>query len=185
MKNFMYLCLFSLMIAVVGCVSATVADGICDKQTVDFGTVPTIPAGTLPNVSVAVSLPPQTITMDLSKDITQVDKVADQLQATISSLMINNSSHDLDWVRSVDVQVAASDGSLPQAELGNGKFTGASSELDLNVTMDADTALHYLSNGSVTLTITVSGEVSSSTIPNGELTNDVQLCANVSGHFSK
>ena len=186
MKISMCLGLVGLMIAATGCVSATLSDdNVCDMQSIDFGQMPAIPAGTLPSVSVAVSLPPQSTTMNLSDSISKISNVADQLQIAITQLVITSAGDggsDLSWVKSVDVQIAgsATDGSTPMMELGS-----ADASMQVQVKMSPDQVLHYLSSGPVTLTVALSGVVDTTTIPHGEIINNVNLCVSVSGHFSK
>jgi hypothetical protein len=170
-----------LGLMVVGCTTATIKAPACDAESVDFGMVPAIPANTLPNVAVPVTLPAQSVSFDFSDDINKINSVAKNLQIDITSLAIQDTSDggsDLAWVRSVDVQItgSASDGSTPMAELGS-----ANSDLQVQIKMSDADVLRYMASGRVTLTITISGMVSPSTIPHGEIANSVNLCVLASG----
>ena len=178
MKN---LIVIMTALALSGCVAARITAPGCDAQSIDFGSVPSIPANTLPNVSVPVTLPPQSISIDYSDYIKKVDSVSKNLQVDITKLVIQSTGdggNDLAWVRSVDVKIIGSDpnGSTPMATLGT-----ADSSLNVKVTMSDAEVLHYLSSGKVTLTITISGVVTTTTLPQGELTDSVNLCLAVSG----
>jgi hypothetical protein len=168
----------------VGCATGHVSEpSVCNTHTADFGTAPTFPAGTLPNQTVTVTMPSQPVSFDFSDPIKKVTDVASNLQINVTSLTISNSSHDLDWVHSVDVKIqgSAMDGSTPEAEFGK-----ADTSLEVHVTMSGDTILHYMQSGKVTLTFMVSGDLSPNTVPNGSsLSNDVNFCLAVSGDVSK
>lgn len=173
--------LVGLLLPMVACVSAHVDEpAVCTTQSVDFGPAPTIPAGVLPGQSVAVTLPPTSVTIDMSGPLGSVGDVASNLQATINELTIDRAN--LGWVNRVDVQIqgSATDGSTPSVELGS-----ADSSLVVHVELPSVFVLHYLQSGPVTLSLTVSGNVAASSPPSGEITSSMTLCASASGDVSK
>jgi hypothetical protein len=167
--------------SMAACVSAHVDEpSVCSTQPIDFGPAPTIPAGVLPSQSVAVTLPPTSVTFDMSGPLGSVGDVASNLQATINELTIDKAN--LGWVSHVDVQIqgSATDGSTPLVELGS-----ADSSLVVHVALSPVFVLHYLQSGLVTLSLTVSGNVLSDSAPSGEITSSMTLCASASGDVSK
>lgn len=168
-----------------GCATATVDAPACDSQSVSLGTVPSLPLG----VSTSVTLPPAPVSFDLSDPLKKVSDVADSVQVSVNSLVIDNSSNDLDWVRSVSATIkgSAQDGSTPEVPFASGQWsTAPGSSLGLSVSMPSDQVLKYLQSGQVTINITASGDVSSSAVAAGtQLSNSVQLCVEAQGSVSK
>lgn len=179
----------AMVVAATACASVTVEAPACYSNTIDFGMLPPIPANTLPDTMVAVSLPPQSISYDFSSDLGKVGDVVNELTAQVTELTLTDTTGDLSWVRSILVQIdgSASDGSTPTATLASGSWkTAPGGEMDLSVSMDSTTLYHYMQAGSITITFTLSGEVSSSTVSNTtDLSNGVTMCILASGSFSK
>lgn len=168
-----------------GCATATVDAPVCDSESVNLGTTPSgHPAGSL-----LVTLPPAPVQFNLSDALKKVSDVADSVQVTVNGLTIDNTTHDLDWIRAVSVTATGSamDGSTPETPFASGQWSGnPGTSLGLTVIMPGDTVLHYLQSGQVTLNITVTGDVSAMSIPPGtQLNNTVTLCVDTQGTVSK
>lgn len=164
--------------AIVGCATGTVSEPVCYSQDVNFGSLPTVPAGTLPSAPVAVTLPPQSISFDLSDTVNKVTDVAKDVKADVTSFAVVGS--DLNWVDNVDVSIAgASPFNTPSVKFASGTPSS------LTVSMDDVTLVHYLESGSVTLTFTLSGKVDSDTASHvTSLDNNAKICMVVSGSAS-
>lgn len=170
--------------ALGGCASATVTEpSACADKSIDFGSIPSFPTGTLPNQSVEVALPRQSVNFDFSDDISKISNVAKNLQVSINSLGIMDPGGDLNWVSMGEVWItgSATDGSTPSVQLGT-----VDSHLNINVSLTGDQVFHYLQSGQVTLSFNVRGFIS----PNAaasitSLSNDVSFCVAVSGDVSK
>ncbi len=172
--------------SMIGCATATVDAPVCDTQSANLGTAPALPSV---GVSQTVTLPPAPVSFDLSDPLKKVTDVADSVQVSVNSLTIDNSSHDLDWVRGVQVSItgSATDGSTDAADFASGSWSGPpGTSLSLSVAMSGDKVLHYLQSGQVTLNITASGDASTSAVPAGtQLVNGVNLCVDAQGTVSK
>lgn len=172
-----------------GCATATVDVPACDTQSTNLGTVPSFPPGVAPPAT--VSLPPAPVSFDISDALKKVSDVADSEQVTVTSLTIDNSAGDLNWVRSVNTTItgSATDGSTPEVAFASGSWSdtpGASLSLTLDQSMLGDKVLHYLQSGQVTLNVSVTGDPSAMTLPAGtQLQNSVTLCVDAQGTISK
>ena len=201
MKMISYLPFGLLACAMVGaCLQATATDNVCDTQPVSFP-IPSLPS---PPTNIGceslptVSLPPLTTTtsIDLSKDLGKVDDsgIVSKLTLAITKLVIDNSQGDLDWVDSVDVQMATSN--LPQVDLATYTMprppgAGVAKQLNETVEAPAATVLQYLESGSVILTITLTADTVSACTAQmlatmgGTLNSNVEMCVSASVGFNK
>lgn len=183
MINFKSALLIASM-AAMGCTSAHISEpSVCDNESIDFGSIPSFPSGTLPNQSVEVALPPQSISVDFSSSISKVSSIATNLQMSINSLTIMDPGGDLNWVSMGEVWItgSATDGSTPSAQLGT-----VDNHLDVNVSMSGDKVLHYFQSGKVSLLFNVRGFLSPNTAASiTSLSNNVNVCMSVSGDVSK
>jgi hypothetical protein len=148
----------------VACITATIADNsVCDTQSVSFAvpTLPTLPANIGCEDVPAVSIPTfsTTTTVDFSKDLAKVDDagIVSALTISINKLVLDNSAGDLDWVKSIFVQIQS--GSLPTTELASYTSTGvAVSDINVSVVMPASELITYLKTGPANLTILLSAD---------------------------
>jgi hypothetical protein len=162
--------LTSLLVAsMVGCVSATVSDEVCD----------TVSLGTLPAATAGITLPPTTFNSpseDYSSVVKKVSDITSNIIPSVNQLTLNNNG-DLDFVSQVDVSINGATGSAPFANYQSNGST-PSNQLDLDVVIDSATLLTYL-QAPFTLTFTIAGQPAQS-VP---LTNT--LCIGLSGSISK
>jgi hypothetical protein len=174
-----------LVIAMMlGCISGTGNETACDTQSLTWS-LPSV-AGSGSYTLPALTSPP--ITMDFSTTLNKISKVTKTLDATISSMTINNANGEFDWVPSITVDIEGTSSATPRTTLAVYARSGNASSMDMAVLMDGTALLPYLESGPVSLTITLaSGTVNQAVASKlgGQLTTSVSTCIAVSGSISK
>jgi len=148
----------------------------CTSQQVDFGAPPELGV---------VSIGPATSTADLSAAIKKIKDVTKNTDVTVTKVWIDNPG-DFSWVTAASVSItgSAKDGSTPKIQFGTWQGIASGNQILLNTNIPSSDLIRYMSSGPLTFDYTVSGLMTSSNQPKGEMINSVGMCFNTSGDFS-
>jgi hypothetical protein len=191
------------LLACVGCVSVDVQEpSVCSDKSLSFSEpsdLSTVCQNTTlvstTGLTSIYTLPPQSTTtpIDLSKSLSDIDDVVNNLTLQVNQLSLDNTSGQLSFISSIQVDMSGMDTTTyPSMSLATYTLpaTGITNELDLVVNSDTSKVLSYLTAGPVQLTITLNSNpmtVSNACdlFKSGNLTTNLNLCVAVSGSFSK
>lgn len=184
--------------SLIACVNADISDpSVCSQQPVSFPlpsllsqfqTVAVADCAAYP--SIAIPAESTTTTLDISQTLSKIDNVASNLNVNITSLTLDNSQGQFDWISGADIYMTGGSG-YPMTLLAHYTEEAASgTSLEVAVVMPPDQVLRYLSSGSVTLTITLEASTitacqAEALLQAGALSTNVGLCVSVSGAVSK
>jgi hypothetical protein len=159
-----------------GCISAQISEpSACDSKSVFFylsdalsevqsqlpsgETISGLCAVNASAVTGSFQLPPLSTStdFDFSSDLKKIDDVANSLTVQVNQLMLDNVNNEFGFVFSVEVDMQGQ--GLPSVVLAT--YTASktmSSELNVDVKLNADKVLSYLEAGSVTLSVTLNSK---------------------------
>jgi hypothetical protein len=192
--------LIAILMTLTGCASATVTEpSACQQKQVSFPVpaIPPVATGVDCHSLPSVTIPSESTTtvVDLSGSLSKLKDIASNLNVAVTQFVVDNNNDYFDWVGELDVTVEGN--GLPSALLAKyTKPSAWSSEMNVQVVMDSNDVLNYLSSGPLNMTLTLqsqtvdacSAQIQENTWAQNNVSSlqtNATLCTSASGNVSK